>query len=87
MLLSKILVLVHFYWILVSVSAKIKFCEIEKIVLQNQLISSLELGVFFAIVNCICLSFMQVHTHFYFNYFIYFRLLIFCCQNVAMHLL
>ena len=39
MLLSKILVLVHFYWVLVSVSAKIKLCEIGKIVLQNQLVT------------------------------------------------
>ena len=35
MLLSKILILIHFYWILVFGSSKIKFCEIGKNVLQN----------------------------------------------------
>ena len=29
------------------------------------------LGVFFVTLNCICLSFMQIHTHFYINYIIY----------------
>ena len=38
MLLSKILVLVHFYWVLVFVSPKIKLCKIRKIVLQNQFV-------------------------------------------------
>ena len=47
----------------------------------------LELGVFFVALNCICLSFIQIHTYFYFNYIIYNGLLIFCCQNVATHLL
>ena len=42
-----------------------------------------ELGVFFIVINCICLSFMQIHTDFYSNYIIYFALLIFCCQDVA----
>ena len=42
-----------------------------------------ELGVFFAVLNCICLSIMQIHAYFYFNYIIYSGLLIFCCQNVA----
>ena len=46
-------------------------------------ISSLELGVFFVVLNCIYLSFMQIHALFYFNYTIYSGLLIFCCQNVA----
>ncbi len=45
------------------------------------------LGVFFVVLNCICLSFMQIHAHFYINYIIYYGLLIFCCQNVATHLL
>ena len=47
----------------------------------------LELGVFFVVINYICLSFMQIHTYFYINYIIYYGLLIFCCQNVATHLL
>ena len=42
-----------------------------------------ELGVFFVVLNCICLIFMQIHAHFYINYIIYNSLLIFCCQNVA----
>ena len=42
-----------------------------------------KLGVFFVVLNCIYLSFMQIHAEFYFNYIIYFALLIFCCQNVA----
>ena len=46
-----------------------------------------ELGVFFVVFNYICLSFMQIHAHFYINYIIYYGLLIFCCQNVATHLL
>ena len=41
------------------------------------------LGVFFVVINFICLSFMQIHAHFYINYIIYYGLLIFCCQNVA----
>ena len=41
------------------------------------------LGVFFANLNYICLSLMQIHTYFYLNYIIYSGLLIFCCQNVA----
>ncbi len=45
------------------------------------------LGVFFVAINCICLSFVQIHALFYFNYIIYYGLLIFCCQNVATHLL
>ena len=48
---------------------------------------SLELGVFFVVLNYICLGFMQIHALFYFNYIIYSGLLIFCCQNVATHLL
>ena len=44
---------------------------------------SLELGVFFVVLNCICLSFMQIHAHFHINYIIYYGLLIFRCQNVA----
>ena len=46
-----------------------------------------KLGVFFVVLNCIYLSFMQIHAHFYINYIIYYGLLIFCCQNVATHLL
>ena len=45
------------------------------------------LGVSFAIINYICLSFMQIHTVFYFNYINYSGLLIFCCQYVATLLL
>ena len=48
---------------------------------------SLELGVSFVILNCIYLSLMQIHTCFYIKYIIYYGLLIFCCQNVATHLL
>lgn len=43
----------------------------------------LKLSVFFVILNYIRLNFMQIHTRFYFNYIIYYGLLIFCCQNVA----
>lgn len=43
----------------------------------------LKLGVFFVVLNCICLSFMQIHAVLYFNYIIYSGLLIFCCQYVA----
>ena len=46
-----------------------------------------KLGVFFVVLNYICLSFMQIHACFYFNYIIYYGLLIFCCQNVATHIL
>ena len=42
-----------------------------------------ELGVFFVVLNCICLSFMQIRAHFHINYIIYYGLLIFRCQNVA----
>ena len=45
--------------------------------------ASFKLGVSFAVLNYICLSFMQIHASFYFNYIIYSGLLIFCCQNVA----
>lgn len=45
------------------------------------------LGVSLVVINCICLSFMQIHTDFYFDYIIYSGLLIFCCQNVATPLL
>ncbi|GFI57256.1 hypothetical protein IMSAG025_00695 [Muribaculaceae bacterium] len=44
---------------------------------------SFELGVFFVVLNYFCLSFVQIHTYFYINYIIYYDLLIFCCQNVA----
>lgn len=40
-----------------------------------------ELGVSLGILNCICLIFMQIHACFYFNYIIYYGLLIFCCQK------
>ncbi len=43
--------------------------------------NSFPLGVFFVILNYICLSFMQIHTHFYINYIIYYGLLIFCCHS------
>jgi uncharacterized membrane protein YvlD (DUF360 family) len=43
----------------------------------------LKLGVFFVVINCICLIFTQILALFYFNYIIYYGLLIFCCQNVA----
>ncbi|RGC77132.1 hypothetical protein DW669_13130 [Lachnospiraceae bacterium AM25-17] len=46
-----------------------------------------KLGVSFVALNYISLSFMQIHTVFYFNYIIYSGLLIFCCQNVATFLL
>ena len=46
-----------------------------------------KLGVSLVVINCICLSFMQIHTDFYFDYIIYSGLLIFCCQNVATPLL
>ncbi len=45
------------------------------------------IGVFFVDINFICLVFIQIHACFYFNYIIYYGLLIFCCQNVATHLL
>lgn len=48
---------------------------------------SLKLGVPFVVINCICLSFMQIHAIFYFNYINYSGLLIFRCQNVATYLL
>lgn len=44
-------------------------------------------GVSFVNLNYICLSFIQIHTAFYFNYINYSDLLIFCCQNVATPLL
>jgi len=45
--------------------------------------SLFELGVFFFFLKYIYLSFTQIHVVFYFNYIIYFGLLIFCCHNVA----
>ena len=51
------------------------------------LLQSFPLGVSFAVLNYICLSFMQIHTVFYFNYINYSGLLIFCCQYVATLLL
>ena len=47
-------------------------------------ISSLELGVSFVIINCIYLSFMQIHAYFYFNYIIYSGLLIFCVLRYSL---
>ena len=47
------------------------------------IISSLELGVFFVVINYFCLSLYKILTYFNFNYIIYSGLLIFCCQNVA----
>ena len=46
-----------------------------------------KLGVSFAILTYICLSFMQIHVTFYFSYINYSDLLIFCCQYVATKLL
>ena len=43
----------------------------------------LELGVFFVVLNCICLSFVQIHARFYINYIIYYGLLIFCHKLVV----
>ena len=57
---------------------------LQAVVLLTELFSP---GVFFVDINCICLSFVQIHACFYFNYIIYYGLLIFCCQNVATHLL
>ena len=51
------------------------------------LLQLFKLGVSLVVINCICLSFMQIHTDFYFDYIIYSGLLIFCCQNVATPLL
>ena len=42
-----------------------------------------KLGVFFGIINYICLSFVWIHADIYFNYISYLELLIFCCQYVA----
>lgn len=47
----------------------------------------LKLGVFFVVINCSCLSFMEINAYFYINYIIYFGSLIFCCQIVATPLL
>ncbi len=47
----------------------------------------LELGKLTRQLNLFCLSFMCVLPLFYFNYTIYFGLLIFCCQSVAIGLL
>lgn len=49
----------------------------------SNIVFSLKFGVFFVDINYIYLSFMQIHAAFYFNYIIYFALLIFCCQDVA----
>ena len=46
-----------------------------------------KLGVSFVVINYICLSFIQIHAAFYFDYINYSGLLIFCCQNVATSLL
>ena len=46
-----------------------------------------KLGVFFDVINYICLSFARIHADIYFNYISYFGLPIFCCQNVATHLI
>ena len=60
-----------------------RFCPFEDNGHCPETCPLLELGVFFIVINCICLSFMQIHTDFYSNYIIYFALLIFCCQDVA----
>lgn len=62
------------------------FAKSEKSFCKNT-ISSLELGVSFVVINYICLSFIQIHAAFYFDYINYSGLLIFCCQNVATSLL
>ena len=46
----------------------------------------LKLGVPLVVINCNYLSFVQIHAHFCINYIIYYGLLIFCCQNVAIML-
>ncbi len=65
------------------------FCPFKSFSFSYKLnpISSLELGVFFVVANYICLSFVQIHAVFHFNYINYSGLLIFCCQNITTHLL
>lgn len=43
--------------------------------------SLLKLGVSLDIINYFCLSLIQIHTVFYFNYIIYFALLFFCLKE------
>ena len=80
MLLPKILVLVDLYLFFCQCFGKI-FFAIRKIYSSRK--KSLELGVFFIVINYICLSSVQIYACFYFNYIIYYGLLIFCCQSVA----
>ena len=47
----------------------------------SNIVFSLKFGVFFVDINYIYLSFMQIHTIFYFNYIIYSGLLIFCLKG------
>jgi len=61
--------------------------KLDKTICPEISIFLFELGVSLVVINCICLSFMQIHTDFYFDYIIYSGLLIFCCQNVATPLL
>ncbi len=51
--------------------------------IYSRFFSFLSLGVFFVVLNYICLSFVQIYAILHFNYIIYSGLLIFCCQNVA----
>ena len=48
--------------------------------------SSLEPGVFFIVLNCFCLGFVQIHAHFYINYIIYYDLLIFFCHCFCIYM-
>ena len=61
--------------------------KLDKTICPEISIFLFELGVFFVVLNYIGLSFIQIHTVFYFNYIIYSGLLVFCCQNVATFLL
>ena len=71
------------------IPSKTKLLYVSNYLQENPLIFSplffllLEFGVSFVVLNYICLSFMQIHAIFYFNYINYSGLLIFCCQNVA----
>ena len=62
-------------------------CALNSLAIDELLeYARLALGVFF-VINCIYLSFVKIHTHFYFNYINYYGLLIFCCWNVVTHVL
>ena len=79
----------HFYKIqiiIIQIMANnhIDYLPFKRTYLKNQLI---ELYVFSVAIKYFCLSFPQMHVHFYFNYITYSGLLIFYCQNIATHLL